>query len=132
MNRRPSGRRLLLPNAVLRLLESPEGVDGCSRGTGHRRFGDVLADRVLPSWVFGTLAMVVLLRTASAAARPPAPPSLPDWLGYLLGLTHGGLTFLFCALIAALFLVRRTPRGRRAPPVAMVLALTGTFGMSAV
>lgn len=91
----------------------------------------ILADHALPALLFSTLGMVGISGTLTAAGQGPADPSVPAGLAYLLDLTHSILTFLFCGLIAALFLMRRAPRASRARPPAMAVALAGTFVMSA-
>jgi len=91
----------------------------------------ILADHALPALLFSTLGIVGFSGTLRAAGQGPADPSFPAGLAYLLDLAHSILTFLFCGLIAALFLIRRAPRGSRARLPAMAVALAGTFVMSA-
>ena len=50
----------------------------------------------------------------------------------LLELAGGVLAMLFCGLVAMLLLGRRAPRGTRAGPLVMAVALAGTFLMNGV
>jgi protein-S-isoprenylcysteine O-methyltransferase Ste14 len=91
----------------------------------------LLADRFLPALLFGTMAVASGSGTLSTAGRGPADPGFPAGLAHVLNVAHTILSLLFCGLIAALFLIRRTPQGSRARPPAMAVALAGTFMMSA-
>jgi protein-S-isoprenylcysteine O-methyltransferase Ste14 len=88
----------------------------------------VVFDRALPAALFGALALG-RLRGLSQVWTPPVDPGVQAWLMYALALGHGCLTLAFMALLSVLFLVRRTPVGGRAAPLAMVIALAGTFVM---
>jgi protein-S-isoprenylcysteine O-methyltransferase Ste14 len=85
-------------------------------------------DRLLPALVFGLLALVKVKGVAQPLALPNEP-SLQAWLTYVLALGHGVLTLGFTILLATLFLTRKSPIGGRANPVAMLVALAGTFIM---
>ena len=90
----------------------------------------VLADRALPALLFGTMGIASGSGTLRAGQRLP-DLSFPAGLAHGLDVAHMILTFLFCGLIATLFLIRRAPQGSRARPSAMAVALVGTFVMSA-
>ena len=92
----------------------------------------IVADRLAPAVVFGALAIASGSRAVTAVARSPSEPTLLAGLVQGLDIVHHLLTFLFCSLVAALFLVRRAPQGSRAQPLAMAVALAGTVVMSAV
>ena len=91
----------------------------------------LLADRALPALLFGTLGIAGCSGTLSRAGQGPAGPSFSAGLAHVLDVAHMVLTFLFCGLVATLFVIRRAPRGSRARPPAMAVALVGTFVMSA-
>jgi uncharacterized protein len=85
-------------------------------------------DRLLPALLFGLLAPAKVKGVLQLLALPD-DPSLQAWLTHALALGHGLLTFGFTILLAALFLTRKSPVGGRASPVAMAVALAGTFIM---
>jgi protein-S-isoprenylcysteine O-methyltransferase Ste14 len=93
--------------------------------------GRLRADRVVPALLFGALGIARCWSAPSAAGQGPAEPSFPAGLAHVLDVARTILTSLFCVLVAALFLIRRAPRGSRARPPAMALALAGTFMMNA-
>ena len=90
-----------------------------------------LADRLAPAAVFGAMAVAAWTRVVGAVSQSPAEPGFLAALVYALNVSHLVLMLLFCSLVAALFLIRRTPRGSRARPLAMAVALAGTCVMSA-
>ena len=92
-------------------------------------FVRALFDRALPTLLFGLLATVQCIGFVNVAMRWPTEPDMSVWLIHVLNVSHKMLALLFLALITVLFLVRRTPKGRRAGPLAMALALLGTFIM---
>lgn len=59
-------------------------------------------------------------------------PGFPTRLVHVLDVAHRILTSLFCGLAAMLLLNRNVPRGDRARPPAMAVALAGTLVMGAV
>jgi protein-S-isoprenylcysteine O-methyltransferase Ste14 len=91
----------------------------------------ILADRLLPALLFGTMGIASCSGTLSVAGQSPADPSLLAGLARVLDAAHSILTFVFCGLIATLFLIRRVPHASRARPPAMTVALAGTCVMSA-
>jgi protein-S-isoprenylcysteine O-methyltransferase Ste14 len=97
-----------------------------SRGVSLIR---LLFDRVLPSLIFGCMAMVQSSAFMDGVQRSPTDSDVAVWLIHLLNMAHRTLALLFLALITVLFLIRRAPRGRRAGPLSMALALLGTFIM---
>jgi protein-S-isoprenylcysteine O-methyltransferase Ste14 len=92
------------------------------------RFAQPFFDRVLPALLFGVLALskgrgVVQLWTT------PVDSDLQARLTHALTLGHICLTLAFTVLLATLFATRRTPISGRAGPLAMMVALGGTFIM---
>jgi protein-S-isoprenylcysteine O-methyltransferase Ste14/uncharacterized membrane protein (UPF0127 family) len=85
-------------------------------------------DRLLPGLLFGLLALAKV-RGLAHLVTSPGEPSLQAWLTHALALGHGVLTIAFTLLLAVLFLTRRSPVGDRARPLAMTVALAGTFIM---
>lgn len=96
-----------------------------------RKLARLLADRCLPALLFGTIGIATCSGGPRSAGEPPDAPSLLAGPAHVLAVAHTSLTVLFCGLIAALFMIRRAPRGSRASPSAMAVALAGTFAMSA-
>jgi protein-S-isoprenylcysteine O-methyltransferase Ste14 len=90
-----------------------------------------LADRWLPAAVFGALSIGGAAGVLRAASRGPVDGSGGGWLAAGLDCAALGLMAGFCGLIATLFLSRRAPQGARAGPLAVGVALAGTFGMNA-
>lgn len=86
-----------------------------------------LFDRILPALVFGLLAAGRCVGLLLRAQRGPADSGSQAGLIYLLDLAHYALAFLFLALLATLFLIRRSPLGARAGVLPMAVALLGTF-----
>ena len=106
-------------------------------GAAGRRGGapapSLLADRWLPALLFAAAVGARGPGILDLLFRPPAGADLSSWLLYLLEVTGGMLAVLFCSLVATLFLGRcTTPRGDRAGPRAIAVALVGTFLMSGV
>jgi protein-S-isoprenylcysteine O-methyltransferase Ste14/uncharacterized membrane protein (UPF0127 family) len=85
-------------------------------------------DRLLPGLLFALLALTKVRGLAHLLASPDGA-DLQAWLTHLLALGHGVLTIAFTLLLAVLFLTRRSPVGGRAGPLAMAVALAGTFIM---
>jgi protein-S-isoprenylcysteine O-methyltransferase Ste14 len=94
--------------------------------------GCSLGERTMPALLFGTLAIVGGSSALASNRQDLADLSSPVGLLRALQTTHGLLTALFCGQVAALFLLRLVPRGSRAHPLALGLALAGTFVMSAI
>jgi protein-S-isoprenylcysteine O-methyltransferase Ste14 len=92
-------------------------------------FGRLLADHLAPALLFITAAFFRCINLLTHLRQGPAEPSFQTWLVHLLQAAHHAVAFLFLALIATLFLVRRAPRGGRARPLQMAIALAGTFVM---
>jgi protein-S-isoprenylcysteine O-methyltransferase Ste14 len=92
----------------------------------------LLADRLMPALLFGTTGATTALRALGVLGDRPADLAGLAALSYGLDVAHTALTALFFSLVAALFLSRRAPRGRRARPLSIAVAVTGTFVMSAV
>jgi protein-S-isoprenylcysteine O-methyltransferase Ste14 len=90
----------------------------------------LLFDRVLPAIFFGVAAVLGLVAVVLRARQGPSEPSLEAWSVYLLGLAHLLLTCLFATLVATLFMIRRAPRGKRASPTQIAIALAGAFIMN--
>ena len=129
MSRRRVGDVLWTIIAPLLPVEPPEG--GRPRVPDRAALPDILADRLLPALLFGAMGIVSCSSMLSAAGQSPADPSALAGLARVLDVAHTILTFVFGGLIATLFLIRRPPRGSRARPPAMTVALVGTFVMSA-
>ena len=91
-----------------------------------------LTDRWVPALVFAAAAGARGSHVPDVAGRLFAAADLPTRLTCLLELVGDVLTTLFCALVATLFLIRRAPRGHRAGPLALAVALTGTLLMNGV
>jgi protein-S-isoprenylcysteine O-methyltransferase Ste14 len=91
--------------------------------------GRLLADHLAPALLFASAAFLRCINLLTHVRNGPADPSLQTWLAHLLQAAHHAVAFLFLALIATLFLVRRAPRGGRAGPLQMAIALGGTFVM---
>ena len=89
------------------------------------RFG---FDRLLPAALFGAIALA-RLRSVAHLWVAPVDATFEGWLMHVLALGHACLTLAFLGLLSVLFLARRTPVGSRAAPLAMVIALAGTFVM---
>jgi protein-S-isoprenylcysteine O-methyltransferase Ste14 len=87
-----------------------------------------LLDRLLPGLLFALLTLAKI-RMLPHLLVPPDAPSLQAWLTHALAVGHGVLTIGFTLLLAALFLTRKAPIGARARPLAMTIALAGTFIM---
>ena len=117
--------------ARLRSIAQPKPLGGPARRLDCAVRAGLLMDRLLPALLFGTMGILSSFGILRAAGQSPADPSFLAGLARLLELAHAILTFAFCGLIATLFLSRRAPRGSRARPAAMVVALAGTFMMSA-
>ena len=111
------------------MLATPAAAEATSPTPPGTFFFRALFDRALPTVLFGLLATVQCVGLVNGALRWPSEPDLAAWVVYLLNLAHRTLALSFLALITILFLVRRSPRGRRAGPLAMALALLGTFVM---
>ena len=94
--------------------------------------GRLLADQLLPALLFGGLALASASSALSPGRHGPVTPSLPAGLVDVLDVAHPILSALFCGLVAALFLVRHPPRGERARPSALAVALAGTFVMGVI
>jgi protein-S-isoprenylcysteine O-methyltransferase Ste14 len=91
-------------------------------------FARPLFDRMLPAILFGALGLAKV-NGLSQLWNAPVDPGLQPLLTHWLAVGHAGLTLAFTVLVAALFLIRRTPVAGRAGPLAMTVALTGTFIM---
>jgi protein-S-isoprenylcysteine O-methyltransferase Ste14 len=92
------------------------------------RFAKPFSERVLPALLFGVLALSKV-RGLLQLWTTPVYSDLQAWLTHALSLGHVFLTLAFTALLATLFATRRTPVGERAGPLAMAVALAGTFIM---
>jgi protein-S-isoprenylcysteine O-methyltransferase Ste14 len=88
-----------------------------------------LFDRVIPAALFGLLALVQCGGLIAIAGQVPTDGDAAAWIIYVLKLQYRVLALAFLLLLAVLFMIRRTPIGRRARPLPMVLALLGTFIM---
>src|SRR5690348_9367909 len=86
-------------------------------------------NRLLPAALFGLLAVAKVKGVALVAITTPSGPGVQAWLPWSLGLGNAVLTLAFSLLLAVLFLTRKSPIGGRANPVAMFIALAGTFVM---
>lgn len=88
----------------------------------------IVYDRFIPAILFGAMLVGAARRVGQLVALPTeiTPQS---WLVYALGLGHALLVLAFIGLLTILFTIRRTPIGQRAAPVAMLIALGGTFIM---
>jgi protein-S-isoprenylcysteine O-methyltransferase Ste14 len=91
-----------------------------------------LTDRFLPALLFGMLGVSSASGAVAKARLHLVDPSFRVSPAEVLDLTYPVLTFLFCTLVATLFLIRRAPRGSRAGPPALAVAIAGTFMMGAV
>ena len=110
------------------MLISPVATaETTSRGARVSSVVRLLFDRALPAVLFGLIAMAQGARVVDAVQGWPSGIDLAASSIHLLTFTHRLLALLFLALITLLFLVRRTPKGRRARPLPMVVALLGTF-----
>ena len=94
--------------------------------------GRSLTDHHVPALLFGVLAILSASRALESVSRVLPDPSSSVGLATMLEVVHPLLTSLFCGLIAALFLIRRVPRGDRAGPPAQAVAVVGTFIMGVV
>jgi len=110
------------------VLASPVATaESTGRGAHLSSMARLLFDRVLPALLFGLIATVQGARLMDEVQRWPGGLDLAASLIHLLNFAHRLLSLLFLALITLLFLVRRTPKGRRAGPLPMAVALLGTF-----
>ena len=91
-----------------------------------------LTDRHLPGLLFGVLAILSSAQALDSAGRGLPNPGSSIGLVHLLDVAHHVLMSLFCGLIAVLFLLRTVPRGERARPPSLAVAMVGTFVMGAV
>lgn len=110
------------------MLASPvAAAETTSQGARVSSIARLLFDRLLPALLFGLLAIAQGARLVDEAQRWPSGLDLAASSIHLLKFTHRLLSFAFVALITLLFVVRRTPKGRRAGPLAKAVALLGTF-----
>jgi protein-S-isoprenylcysteine O-methyltransferase Ste14 len=85
-------------------------------------------DRLIPAALFSAITVPSLNRLAQAWIAP-VDLSAQSRLMHVLDLGHALLTLAFMGLMTILFLIRRTPVGGRAAPLARVIAVGGTFIM---
>jgi protein-S-isoprenylcysteine O-methyltransferase Ste14 len=116
-----------MPRGALLLLSRP-GRSATRRASPRQ----LHLDSLFPAVLFGTLALASCSSVLRPARQGPADPSLQALAAHALDVAHPLLTAAFCGLVATLFLVRRAPRGSRAPPSALAVAILGTFGMGAI
>jgi protein-S-isoprenylcysteine O-methyltransferase Ste14 len=102
------------------------------QGGRERSARQDLSERWVPALVFATLALVGFGSALKLGRGTCCEPSLGGALLGALDVAHGGLSALFCGLVSLLFLIRRSPGGRRADPLALGVALVGTFVMGLV
>jgi protein-S-isoprenylcysteine O-methyltransferase Ste14 len=88
----------------------------------------LLLDRIIPALAFGVITVPWLGRLAQAWMAP-VELSVQSQLMYVLDIGHAALSFVFMALLTVLFMFRRPTISGRAAPLAMAIALGGTFSM---
>jgi len=106
--------------------KSPAGSEQSRIAT--TRVARLFFDRVLPAVLFGLLALAKVKGVATLLTTPNEL-SLQAGLTHTLALGHGLLTLAFTLMLATLFLIRKSPIAGRASPLAMAVALAGTFIM---
>ncbi len=95
-------------------------------------WGRVLLSNVWPAYVFALSLVVKIVELARMLARGPgATPGL-DEQRYLALAAEQSTSILFLALVVVLFVVRRPVVGRRSRWLGGVVALAGTFILTAV
>jgi protein-S-isoprenylcysteine O-methyltransferase Ste14 len=88
-----------------------------------------LFDRLIPALLFWLLGLAKIKGVVLLLIASPTDADFQAWCTWWLALGHGVLTLAFTVLVAALFLTRKPPIGGRANPLAMSVALAGTFIM---
>jgi protein-S-isoprenylcysteine O-methyltransferase Ste14 len=78
-----------------------------------------MIDRVLPACLFGMLGF---MSVSQLVQHWTDPGNLQ-----LLKVAHGLLSIIFAAMVAVLFVIRRPPVGQRASPLAIAIAIGGSF-----